>query len=179
MKLASLLHKTQRSVHTDALYNWWKVFLLARKTAAYCVKHTSLNASKDLYLCIFINCIVNTLHCDYFYHKNLFHDGNTFDKVIWLNGFSSDFRFKNVPFRKFSQLIKQFWLWDSNRVELIQRQFITCYSFQQSESQPAWPDWAIYWTLGNFLKPLSTINLHKSPTFLGNFCKGVQNLSFF
>ena len=32
--------------------------------------------------------------------------------------------------------------------------------------------WAIYWTLGNFLKPLTTINLPKSPTFLGNFCKG-------
>ena len=37
--------------------------------------------------------------------------------------------------------------------------------------QPVWPDWAIYWTLGNFLKPLATINLPKSPTFLGNFCK--------
>ena len=33
---------------------------------------------------------------------------------------------------------------------------------------------AIYWTLGNFLKPLATINLPKSPTFLGNFCKGVN-----
>ena len=31
-----------------------------------------------------------------------------------------------------------------------------------------WPDWAIYWTLGNFSKPLATINLPKSPTFLGN-----------
>ena len=28
--------------------------------------------------------------------------------------------------------------------------------------------------LGNFLKPLATINLAKSPTFLGNFCKGVK-----
>ena len=26
---------------------------------------------------------------------------------------------------------------------------------------------------------LATINLTTSPTFLGNFCKGVQNLSFF
>ena len=33
---------------------------------------------------------------------------------------------------------------------------------------------AIYWTLGNFLKPLAIINLPKSPTFLGNFCKGVK-----
>ena len=37
-----------------------------------------------------------------------------------------------------------------------------------------WPDWVIYWTLSNFLKPLATINLSKSPTFLGNFCKGVK-----
>ena len=32
-----------------------------------------------------------------------------------------------------------------------------------------WPDQAIFWTLGNFLKPLATINLSKSPPFLGNF----------
>ena len=41
-------------------------------------------------------------------------------------------------------------------------------------SPPVWPDWALYWTLGNFLKPLATMNLSKSPTFLGNFCKGVK-----
>ena len=32
--------------------------------------------------------------------------------------------------------------------------------------------------LGNFLKPLAKINLHKSPTFLGNFCKGVKIYHF-
>ena len=37
-------------------------------------------------------------------------------------------------------------------------------------SPSVWPDWEIYWTLGNFSKPLETINLPKSPTFLGNFC---------
>ena len=31
-----------------------------------------------------------------------------------------------------------------------------------------------YWTLGNFLKSLAAINLPKSLTFLGNFCKGVN-----
>ena len=41
-----------------------------------------------------------------------------------------------------------------------------------------WPDWAIFWTLGNFLKPLATINLPKSPTFLCNFCKGVEIFEF-
>ena len=40
--------------------------------------------------------------------------------------------------------------------------------------KPVWPYWAIYWTLGHFLKPLVTINLPKFPTFLGKFCKGVK-----
>ena len=40
-----------------------------------------------------------------------------------------------------------------------------------------WPDWAIYRNLGNFSKPLATINLPKS-TFLGNFCKGVKIFNF-
>ena len=35
-------------------------------------------------------------------------------------------------------------------------------------SYPVWPDWAIYWTLGNF-----------SPTFLGNFCEGVKIFNFY
>ena len=39
------------------------------------------------------------------------------------------------------------------------------------------PGWAIYWTLGKFLKPLEMINLPKSPTFLGDICR-CQNLSF-
>ena len=41
-----------------------------------------------------------------------------------------------------------------------------------------WPDLAIYWTLGNFLKPLATINLPKSPKFLHNLCKGVKIYHF-
>ena len=41
-----------------------------------------------------------------------------------------------------------------------------------------WPDWTIYWTLGNFSKSVATISLPKSPTFLGNFCKGVKILIF-
>ena len=32
--------------------------------------------------------------------------------------------------------------------------------------------------LGNFLKPLATINLPKSPTFLGTICKGVKIYHF-
>ena len=41
-----------------------------------------------------------------------------------------------------------------------------------------WPDWAICWTLGNFLKSLATINLSKSPTFLGNFVKVLKSIIF-
>ena len=37
------------------------------------------------------------------------------------------------------------------------------------ELQPVWPDRAIYWTWDKFLKPLATINLPKSPAFLGIF----------
>ena len=33
-------------------------------------------------------------------------------------------------------------------------------------------------TLGNFLKPVATINLPKSPTLLGNFCKGAKIIHF-
>ena len=41
-----------------------------------------------------------------------------------------------------------------------------------------WPDLAIYWTLDNFSKPVAIISLPKSPTFLGNFCKGVKIFNF-
>ena len=41
-----------------------------------------------------------------------------------------------------------------------------------------WPDLAIFWTLGNFLKPLAAINLPKSLTFLGKFCKDVKIIHF-
>ena len=34
------------------------------------------------------------------------------------------------------------------------------------------------WTLGNYSKPLPTINLPKSPSYLGNFCKGVKIFNF-
>ena len=36
----------------------------------------------------------------------------------------------------------------------------------------------MYWTLGNFLKPLVTINFPKSPTFLGNFGKSFKIYQF-
>ena len=41
-----------------------------------------------------------------------------------------------------------------------------------------WPDWAIFWTLGNFLKALATINLPQSSPFLVDFCEGVKIIHF-
>ena len=38
--------------------------------------------------------------------------------------------------------------------------------------------WRFIGLWGNFLKPLATINLPKSPTFLGNFYKGVKIYHF-
>ena len=35
-----------------------------------------------------------------------------------------------------------------------------------------------FWTLGDYLKPLATINLPKSPTFLGKISKGVKIFHF-
>ena len=40
------------------------------------------------------------------------------------------------------------------------------------------PVWAIYWTLGNFSKPLATIYFFKSPTFLGIFVKMFKSIDF-
>ena len=45
-------------------------------------------------------------------------------------------------------------------------------------SLSVWPDWAVYCTLGNFSKLVASIILPKSPTFLGNFCKGVKIFHF-
>ena len=42
-----------------------------------------------------------------------------------------------------------------------------------------WPVWAIYCTLGNFSTPVLTIILPDPSTILGNYLKGVKNLSFF
>ena len=59
----------------------------------------------------------------------------------------------------------------------------------QEKRRAVWPDWPLYWTLGNFLKPLAAINLTKIwhilrqflkvskyiiflvKSFLGNFCR--------
>ena len=45
-------------------------------------------------------------------------------------------------------------------------------------SQPVWPDWAIFCTLGNHSKLVAKIILPKLPTLLGNFCKGAKTFHF-
>ena len=40
---------------------------------------------------------------------------------------------------------------------------------RSSRQEAVWPDWAIYWTLANFLKPLAKKYLSKPLTFLGIF----------
>ena len=47
-----------------------------------------------------------------------------------------------------------------------------------SDIRAVCPDWAIYWTLGNFSKPLATIYFFKSPTFLGIFVKMFKSIDF-
>ena len=51
-------------------------------------------------------------------------------------------------------------------------------NFDSKRYGPVWPDRVIYWTLGNFSKPVATIILPKSLTFLGNFCKDVKIFNF-
>ena len=50
---------------------------------------------------------------------------------------------------------------------------VTC--FDQSA---VWPDWDIYFTLGNLSKPRATIILPKCKQILGNFCKIVKIFHF-
>ena len=57
--------------------------------------------------------------------------------------------------------------------------FYWCHQSSWTLTQPTvWPDWVIYWTLGNFSKAVAIISLHKSLTFLGNFWKGVKIFNF-
>ena len=61
---------------------------------------------------------------------------------------------------------------------MLKTQMETNQGSDQMQMWSVWPDLAIFWTLGNFLKPLATINLPKSPTFLGNFCNGIKIYHF-
>ena len=63
--------------------------------------------------------------------------------------------------------------------------FIATFSLDKDRQHPdrmlqvVWPDLAIFWTLGNFLKPLATINLPKSPNILRQFFVKVFKIYYF
>ena len=63
-------------------------------------------------------------------------------------------------------------------LKLVEAEYLRQKMFLLLQLLPVRTDWAIYWTLGNFSKPLATNNLPKSPTFLGNFCKEVKIFNF-
>ena len=74
------------------------------------------------------------------------------------------------------------WCDESNEISKMEGDGLPTYLANYNESEwqrqwVVWPDWAIYYTLGNFLKPLATANLPKSP-LLGNFSKGVKIYHF-
>ena len=56
--------------------------------------------------------------------------------------------------------------------------FVFYFMMFRCSNLEVWPDWAIYWTFGHFSKPLGILILPKTPTFLGNFCKGVKIFNF-
>ena len=58
------------------------------------------------------------------------------------------------------------------------RQTLMNYLFNERSWRAVWPELAIFCTLGSFIKPFATMNLPKSLTFLGNFCKGVKIYHF-
>ena len=70
-------------------------------------------------------------------------------------------------------------VWNKKKlVHFLPSEFVSSWT-DSDRRQTVWPDWAIYWTLGNFLKPLATINLPKSPIFLGIFfVKMSKSISF-
>ena len=49
---------------------------------------------------------------------------------------------------------------------------------QVCHTHTVWPYWAIFWTLGNFSKPVGTISLPKSSTFFGIFVKVSKSIIF-
>ena len=74
---------------------------------------------------------------------------------------------KLIKFVRTSHFILSFKLWPFD----MRRRSKHSSTHLPSHKVAVWPDLAIYWTMGNFLKPLTTINWPKSATFLGNFSK--------
>ena len=51
--------------------------------------------------------------------------------------------------------------------QIMLHKFATIYWYIIYVLELVWPDWAIYYTLGNFSKHVVTVILLKLPTFLG------------
>ena len=66
-----------------------------------------------------------------------------------------------------------------NSTEFIEyKKIFTRFEKISTNKGSVWLDWAINWTLGKHSKPVATIILPKSLTFLGNFCKVVKIIHF-
>ena len=75
--------------------------------------------------------------------RNYFYDVIDIANLNWLN------RVSNQPDLSFLDKL----IWNKlTKITLLNISF---------DLEAVCPDWAIYWTLGNFLKPLTTINLPK------------------
>ena len=98
-------------------------------------------------------------------------------KKIFIKGFSPSLNLHSVSFcaeTKSRQKCQKFFIMKFLALLLFSIQsgipIFTLFIQQQSFAAfvllflPVWPDWAIYWTLGNFLKPLATNDLPKSLT---------------
>ena len=118
-------------------------------------------------------CSSTPSHADTFACHDLGKDVLTFwqasrKNVIFCCKFCCHFNNCNVVVRKIRVKI-----WNKNSWWMLPNSFhASCGRCKLNLNQvpyAVWPDWVIYWTLGNFSKPLATINLPKSPTFLSNF----------
>ena len=111
-----------------------------------------------------------------------FHNpGGWYDPCRWCTTFSKQFSPTECQFelRPISEIlfILQF-RFQFEAVDFLPWWAFWNASFQLESVNSVWPDLAIYWTLGKFLKSLATIYLPEPPTFLGNFCNGVKMYNF-
>ena len=139
---------------------------------------SSLHSSLPLSLCLFLSHLSFATHPYLlFYHPN----NSAYSLYPWLSLSLSNLHSSLPPSLLISITLFYLLTFPSHSL-FISLTFVFCNSsllfvlfwplFHNatfSLSIPVWPDWAIYWTLGHFLKPLATINLPKSLTFLGIF----------
>ena len=88
-------------------------------------------------------------------------------------------RIANSPIHQFPECTK---LWCQRNTLTTVGQYYYIFERKCQKSRfhllPVWPGWAIYWTLGNFSKPVATLTLLKCPLFFVNLCKGFKSFNF-